>query len=380
MDRENEYDNDTPLSRWAKVLVDFCTEVAKGERVEITGEVSGKPLMLAIYKRCLEKGAFPILRPSFPESSEIFYRIADDVQLSHVSPLAEMEAEHTDVSIHVLAESNTQALNHVRPDKIARVRLARKAVSRLRKEKVRWNVTSFPTNAYAQDAGMSLDEFTEFTYKAGFLNHSDALERWRNLRQRQQALIRVLQNTEMVRIENESCDLRLRVAGRRICESSGKVNMPDGEIYTGPVEDGVDGWIAFSFPGYYMGQVVENIRLEFKNGVVVNAQAEKNEAFLLKMLETDPGARRLGELGIGTNWGITEFTKNLLFDEKIGGTIHLALGDSYTETLGKNRSAIHWDIIHDLRGGGRILFDDDIFMENGRFVGKYAEIWDGAVR
>jgi aminopeptidase len=369
------FHSDPRLHRWAQIIVEFCTEVKPGDRVEITGEVEGHPLMLALFQSCLMKGAHPVLRPSFDESSELFYRYASDEQLKYVHPIAEIEAKQTDVSLHVLAECNTKALTDIDPEKIAKVRRARQEIAKIRKERIRWNVTSYPTNAYAQDAGMSLTEFTEFIFTAGFLNHEDALLRWKKLRARQQKLTQLLNNTKTLRIESPGCDLTLGVENRIICESSGKVNMPDGEIYTGPVEDKVNGWIRFSFPGYYMGQIVEGIFLEFKDGEVIKASAATNEQFLHSMLKTDPGARRLGEIGIGTNWNIQRFTQNLLFDEKIGGTVHLALGDAYRETLGLNRSAIHWDILHDLRHEGRIYADDNVLLENGLFTGKYAELW-----
>ncbi len=371
----NYYDRDPRLERWAEVIVDFCTNVKPGERVEITGEILAQPLMLALYRRCLEKGAFPVLRPSFGEAIEIFYHVANDAQLEDVSPIALFEANTYDVSLHVLAESNTRNMTGIDPTKMSKVRKARQDLSRLRKERVRWNITSFPTHAYAQDAGISLRDFAELIFSAGFLNHDNPLEQWKLLRQRQQKIAGLLQGVETFRIESADCDLTLGVKGRRICESSGAVNMPDGEIYTGPVENDVNGFIRFSFPGYYLGQIVEGIHLTFKNGKVVKAHADTNDKFLQEMLNTDEGARRIGELGIGTNWGVTRFTKNLLFDEKMGGTIHLALGDAYIETLGQNRSAIHWDIVHDLRNGGRVYADKEVLIENGRFTGRFADAW-----
>jgi aminopeptidase len=374
----NFFDRDPRLNRWAEVIVDFCTEVKEGDRVEITGEISGQPLMLALYRRCLEKGAYPVLKPSFGESTEIFYQLASDTQLQDVSPIALFEARNVDVSLHVMAESNTRNLTAVDPSKVSRVRKARQELQQLRKERIRWNVTSFPTHAYAQDADMSLRELAELVFSSGFLNDPDPLSKWRSLRKRQQKITRLLNDVKMFRVETAECDLSMGVDGRRICESSGAVNMPDGEVYTGPVETDVNGYIRFSFPGYYMGQVVEGIRLEFLRGEVVSASADTNEAFLLQMLDTDDGAKRIGELGIGTNWGVNRFTKNLLFDEKMGGTIHLALGDSYRETLGANRSAIHWDVLHDLRQDGRLYADSEVLIENGYFAGRFADAWGDA--
>lgn len=372
----NYYDRDPRLERWADVIVDFCTQVQPGERIEITGEIQGETLMLALYRRCLQRGAFPVLKPVFSEAAEIFYQTASDAQLREVSAVSIFEAEHTQVSLHVSAESNSRALAAVDPAKVSTVRKARQNLARIRKERVRWNITSFPTHSSAQDAGMSIREFAELIFSAGFLNDSDPLKSWQRLRDKQQTIAGMLRGTRVFRLETAGCDLTMGVEGRRICESSGAVNMPDGEIYTGPVETAVDGRIKFSFPGYYMGQVVEGIDLEFKDGRVVKAKADSNDTFLQEMLNTDEGARRIGELGIGTNWGVTRFTRNLLFDEKMGGTIHLALGDSYKETLGENRSAIHWDILHDLRDGGRLYADKEILLENGRFSGRFAEAWN----
>lgn len=370
------YDRDPRLERWADVIVDFCTHVQPGERVEITGEIQGEPLMLALYRRCLQRGAFPVLKPVFSEAAEIFYETADEHQLREVSAVSVFEAEHTQVSLHVAAESNSRALAAVDPAKVSVVRKARQHLARIRKEKVRWNITSFPTHSSAQDAGMSIREFAELIFSAGFLNDPEPLKSWQKLRDKQQTIAGMLKGTRVFRLETAGCDLAMGVEGRRICESSGAVNMPDGEIYTGPVETAVNGRIKFSFPGYYMGQVVEGIDLEFKDGRVIKAKADSNDTFLQEMLNTDDGARRIGELGIGTNWGVSRFTRNLLFDEKMGGTIHLALGDSYKETLGENRSAIHWDILHDLRDGGRLYADGEVMLENGSFAGRFAEAWN----
>ncbi|MBN1880449.1 aminopeptidase [bacterium] len=372
----NYYDKDPRLEKWAEVIVDFCTQVQAGERVEITGEIQGEPLMLALYKRCLERGAFPVLRPVFSEAAEIFYHTANETQLTDVSPVSIFDAENTQVSLHVLAESNTRNLTGIDPAKVSKVRKARQHLSRIRKETIRWNITSYPTHAYAQDAAMSIRDLAELVFSAGFLNRPDPLKAWQNLREKQRVIAAMLTGTRTFRVETKGCDLSMGVEGRRICESSGAVNMPDGEIYTGPVENAVNGRIKFSFPGYFMGQVVEGIELEFKNGRVISATADSNEVFLREMLETDEGAHYIGELGIGTNWGVTRFTKNLLFDEKMGGTIHLALGDAYRETLGENRSAIHWDILHDLRQGGRLYADAEVLIEDGLFAGRFADAWN----
>lgn len=215
---------------------------------------------------------------------------------------------------------------------------------------------------------MSLSDYEDFIYQATFADQVDPVQSWRNLHDEQERLVKWLTGKKTISIRGPQADLTLSVAGRRFINSDGDQNMPSGEVFTSPVEESVNGWAQFSYPAIYLGTTVEGVRLEFKDGEVVKASAEKNEEFLLKMLETDDGSRFLGELGIGTNYGITRFTKNILYDEKIGGTFHLALGNGFGEAGGENESSLHWDLIADATADTEMHADGELFYKDGRFV------------
>ncbi len=330
-------------------------------------------MVVAIYKRCLEKGANPVLRTSIPAIEPIIYRYANDKQLQFVPESERWIWEHCDVNIYITAETNTRALSRVDPDRLAVAKRGRKDLvdnffNRAARGDVRWNVTLFPTEALAMDAQMSLEEYEDFYYGACLVDASDPVAEWEKVAERHRGLVEWIEGRSEIHIEGEGTDLYLDVTGRTWEPSDGKENFPDGEIFTGPVETKTHGHITFTFPANYAGVSVEGACLEFENGKVVNATARQNEEFLLKMLDTDAGSRTLGELGIGTNYGIETFTGEALLDEKIGGTVHLALGASYPETGGTNESAIHWDMVCDLRKGGRITADGDLLMEDGKLL------------
>jgi len=232
---------------------------------------------------------------------------------------------------------------------------------------LRWVGTLFPTNAYAQEADMSLSEFQDFVYGACHVDKADPSAEWRKVSLEQQRLVDWLKGKDQLRVQGPSVDLTLSIAGRTFINSDGKRNMPSGEIFTGPVEDSVNGWVRFSYPAIVAGREISGVELVFEEGKVVRASAEKNEEFLLSALESDEGARYLGEFAIGTNYGIDRFTKNILYDEKIGGTIHMALGSGYPETGSKNKSSIHWDMICDMRNGGKIFADGELIYDTGDF-------------
>ena len=245
---------------------------------------------------------------------------------------------------------------------------ALKEVNEWRVEKTRWVIFAYPTEAYAQEAEMSLQEFEDFAYKACLPDLVDPVGYWRNFEKQQARAVEWLNGKKRVHILGPDTDLHLSVEGRRFMNSCCRNNVPDGEIYTGPVEDSANGHVSFSYPVIYNGHEISGVRLWFENGRVIRAEASKNESYLLSALETDPGARYLGEFAIGTNDNINRFTGQILFDEKIGGSFHLALGNSYPQTGGVNKSAIHWDMICDLRQGGSITVDDELFYSNGKFV------------
>jgi aminopeptidase len=277
------------------------------------------------------------------------------------------------VHISVMASLNTRELSHADPKKQARAQKARKTIMetsmrRAAEEDYRWSLTLFPTHAYASEAGMSLSAYEDFYYAACLALDGDPVTAWQRQSDQVRRLAEWVQGKEEVRIQAEDTDITLGVAGRNWIACVGEHNMPDGEFFTGPVEDAVNGRICFSFPASYGGRTVSGVCLRFEDGKVVDASAETGEDFLIEMLDTDDGARRLGEIGIGTNYGISTGTREILLDEKIGGTVHMAVGMSYPETGGSNSSAVHWDMVCDLREGGALVVDGVELQRDGKFV------------
>jgi aminopeptidase len=300
---------------------------------------------------------------------KVYYDVASDEQLGFVDPILKYEYENADHTIRIQSETNTKSLTAVDPAKQKLTGKARLPLREIMIKRDRWCLTLFPTNAYAQDAEMSLAEFEDFVFGAMFLDKPDPVAAWTELEGRQQRLADDMMKVREVRLIGPDTDLRLGVAGRIWKNSSATHNVPSGEIFTGPVEDSVEGRIRYSFPIVAYGREMDDIRLVFRGGRVVEASASKNEAFLIQMLDSDPGARVLGELGIGTNYGIQRHIKNILFDEKIGGTVHTAVGASYPETGGTNKSALHWDLIKDLRTPeSSILVDGEPLQKAGKFL------------
>jgi aminopeptidase len=358
--------------RWASVLVDYSTEVATGEQVAISGGVAAEPLLRAIYRAVLRKGGLPVLLPTFSEAQADLFNLASDEQLAYISPLERWMREEAIVSIDVIASTNTRALSAVDPSRQsvwsrARTELRKTAFARAARGERRWSSTIFPTPAHAQDAEMATDEFAAFLEAACMLDRPDPIAAWRELSARQAGMIDWLQERSEIHITAPGTDLRLSVAGRSWVNSDGKRNFPSGEVFTGPVEDSVEGHIFFTYPVVTQGREISGIRLRFEAGLVVDASADKNETFLVETLDTDPGARRLGEFAFGTNDGITRWTKNILLDEKMGGTVHMALGLGYPETGSRNSSAIHWDMICDLRQGGEATADGEVVLKDGEY-------------
>ncbi|HET7482339.1 MAG TPA: aminopeptidase [Actinomycetota bacterium] len=364
---------DERVERLAEVLIDYSTRVVENELVLINGNYVAEPLMLALYQRVLERGAHPMLRASIPAAEPILYRFARDHQLEYVWEPDRWLSEHVDVGISIISDTNTRQLSRVDPERqIVRAR-ARKPLmdtttTRFSEGDYRWVLTLFPTEAHAMDAQMSLREYEDLYYASCFLDEPDPVAAWKELAATHARMIEWMEGRSEVHLEGEGTDLTLAVGGRTFIAASGTENLPDGEIFTGPHEDATRGHITFTYPAIYGGQAVEGARLQFDAGRVVDAGAIRNEDFLVKTLDTDPGARVLGELGIGTNYGLTDFTGEILLDEKIGGTVHLALGSAYPETGGVNDSAIHWDMVCDLRRGGRITVDGDVLLEDGRLL------------
>src|SRR3954447_2635901 len=352
---------------FADLIAGYCLDVRKGQQVLVRSAPPAAPALIELQRAILERGAWPILRVELPGQAAGFYAHAQDWMLDEFPGLAMREAKECDATVGIQAPENTRALAGVDPAKIARLARGRREV-REQMLKKRWCSTLWPTDALAQQAGMSLQDFSAFVERALFLDRPDPVGGWQELGAFQDRLIAKLKRAEELRIEADGTDLTLSVKGRTWVNSDGKRNMPSGEVFTGPLETSANGRIRFTVPSSPAGVDVAGVELAFSDGEVVDARAERGADYLRQALATDEGAKRLGEAGIGTNYGIDRPTGAILFDEKIGGTVHLALGRSYPETGGKNASAVHWDLICDLREGGRLTADGDVLMLDGRFA------------
>ncbi len=330
----------------ARLLAGYCLDVQAGQQVVVGGTVAAAPLLRALQREILDRDAWPLMRVALDEA----------VVLGGIAPLERLEAETTDATVRVISPTNTNALAGADPALLARAARARAPLREAGAHR-RWNVTLFPTPALAQQAGMGTQAFAALVGRALFLDRPDPVAAWGALRERQARLIETLGAAREIRIEAPGTDLTLDVTGRTWQNSDGKRNMPSGEIFTGPHEASANGTVRFTVPSAPSGVDVAGVELTFRDGEVVAARAQRGDAYLQETLATDPGARRLGELGVGTNTGLDRPTGVILLDEKIGGTVHLALGRSYPETGGVNESAVHWDLICDLRDGGRLLAD-----------------------
>jgi aminopeptidase len=363
---------DPRVQKLAKVLVHYSIELKPGQKMILRTTPLADELTLAVYEEAIKAGAHVLIFNEVPGAQEIFYKFGNDEQLQHISDAYKMALETYDAMVTLWGNANTRHLSGVNPERIA---LARKAsqplgkvfFERAAKGELRWTLTQYPTNASAQDADMSLRDYTEFVYGAGMLNEPDPVAYWQAEGQMQRRLISWLAGKDRVVLKGEDVDLTLSIKDRIFMDSDGKYNFPDGEIFTGPVEDSANGWIRFGYPAIHDGQEATNIELWFENGRVVREKADKGKEMLTAILNTDRGARYLGELGIGTNYGIQRFTKNMLFDEKIGGTIHLAMGASYPETGGKNESGLHWDMLCNM-AHSEITVDGELFYKDGKTV------------
>ena len=358
--------NERDTARFAALLCGYCLDVQPGQQVVVRASPLAAPLLLAVQREILEREGWPLLRVALPGADAGFYGAARPRHLDGFAPAELAEAEGTDCSLAIQAPENTRALAGIDPELLARAARARTPVREAALRR-RWCGTLWPTQASAQQAGMALADFAAFVRGALFLDRDDPAAAWGDLRELQARVIDRLSRARELRIEAEGTDLTLRVDGRTWVNSDGKRNMPSGEVFTGPHETSAEGHARFTVPSSPGGVEVEGIELRFAEGRVIEARADRGEAYLRRILATDEGASRLGEVGIGTNPGIDRPIGAILFDEKIGGTVHLAVGRSYPETGGTNESAVHWDMICDLREGGRILADGEVVQEGGMF-------------
>lgn len=364
---------DIRLDRWADVLVNYSLEIKKGDLFQIKSRYLADPLIKEVYRLALRKGANPYVAYRGEGLDEVFFQEASKQQLEFLSDLEKLEIEKIDKFLYIITEFNQRALSNFDPKKLSLRRktigyLLERRLDRAHKGLMKWSLTAYPDNAQAQDAEMSLDEYTEFIFAAGFLNDTNPIKKWLTLAKEQRRLIKILSKVKKIRIKAKDTDLSLSVQGRKWISCEGKENFPDGEVFTTPIEDSVEGVITYAFPCVYQGREVNDVMLRFKKGEVVEAKASKGEDYLKSMIAMDAGAKRIGEFAFGTNYGITRFVKNILFDEKIGGTIHLALGSCYPDTGGKNKSSLHWDMICDLRKDAEVIADGKVIYKNGKFT------------
>jgi len=348
---------DVRIEKLADLLVNYSVEVRKGDKVVIEGSAIAQPLLKAVYASVLQAGGNPLMMMQPEGVDEVFYKYASDEQLQHVPPPDKLVMDTYDVRIFIWGIENTKAMTNVDPAKAvlrsrARRELMQTAMRRSADGDLRWTLALYPTNAPAQDAEMSLTEYEDFVYGACMPDMDDPIGYWQRFSARQQKVVDWMNGRKKINVTAPETDLTLSVEGRKFINCDGRNNMPDGEIFTGPVEDSMEGHVYFSYPSIYNDREVDGVRLWFEKGKVVKATAEKNE----------------NEFAIGTNEGITKFTRQILFDEKINGSFHMALGAGFPETGSKNESAIHWDMVCDLRNGGEIKVDDQLLYKNGKFV------------
>jgi aminopeptidase len=352
---------------FADLLAGYCLEVQPGQEVLVRSTTLAAPLLLECQRAILARDAWPLLRVELPGATAAFHRHALDRHLDGFPEVSFAETKKCHARLAIQAPENTRALAGIDPERLARAARARKPLNEQAMRK-RWCATLWPTQAGAQQAAMSLEDFEAFVTRALFLDQPDPVRAWGELRAFQAELIERLKGVRELRLEAPGTDVTLSVEGRTWVNSDGKRNMPSGEVFTGPVETSANGRIRFGVPSAPAGVDVAGVELEFRDGLVVAASAERGDDYLQRALASDAGARRLGEIGIGTNFGIDRAVGATLFDEKIGGTVHLALGRSYPETGGRNESAVHWDLICDLRGGGRLSADGEVVVLDGRFA------------
>jgi aminopeptidase len=366
--------SDPRVAKLADLLVNYSLELQPGQQVRIDAATVAAPLITEVYRAALRAGAHPRTRVEVEGVDVIAIGESSDEQLVFVSDIDRYEGEHIDAMLTVWADRNTRALTQADPVKVSRRLGSRRELinrfwERIDAGEAKWVGTRFPTEAHAQDAEMSLPEYEDFVYGACHVREGeDPVAHWRSTSAELNARARELEMFRELRIVGPDTDLRVGVDGRGWIGADGKLNMPDGEIFTSPLETETEGEIRFSFPAIFHGRSVEDVRLRFERGRVVAAEAKTANDYLQSLLDMDAGARILGELAFGLNYEIDRFTRDILFDEKIGGTVHLALGASFKKVGGENDSGLHWDMICDLREDGEVYADGELVWKAGRFL------------
>lgn len=363
---------DERVAKLADLLVQYSVKVQPGDWCVIIGEEITRPLARELYRAVIEAGGQAATLLNDPELQVIRLLKASDEQLDFPSPIYKFIMEEADCLFSLEGSTNTRRLSNMDPVRVARNQRANKAAietyfKRSGSGELRWVISRLPTQANAQEAEMSLTEYEDFVFSACLLNEPDPIAAWHDLRDKQQRIVEWLEGKETIKAEGPGVDLTVSVKGRPFVNADGTNNMPSGEVFTSPVEDSAHGRIAFSFPTILADRELDGVILEFQAGRVVKASAEKGEDFLLSQIDQDEGARVMGEFAIGTNYAIDRFSGDTLFDEKIGGTMHIALGQGIEEAGGVNESIIHWDMVTDMKQDSRISADGEVFYENGKF-------------
>lgn len=364
---------DNRIAKLAQVLLKYSLNLKAGDKLLIQGGEATIPLIKEVYREAVKMGVYPQVDLGIEELTEIMLKHGNDEQIMYIPESAKTAFETVDAILTIWGDKNTRMLTNIEASKMKlRSRGRRQLIDiferRMASKELKWCGTQFPTQADAQEASMSLEEYEDFVYGAGYIDLENPIEKWQEVMEQQERICRILDTKKEIRIVSKDTDIKMSVEGRKWINCCGNENFPDGEVFTSPIEDSVEGYIRFSFPGIYAGREIEDIRLKFEKGKVVEATAAKGEELLLELLDTDEGAKFLGEVAVGTNYGIKKFTKNMLFDEKIGGTVHLAIGRGFPEAGSKNSSAIHWDMLCDMRDGGEIYADGELIYKDGKFI------------
>lgn len=364
------------MKKYAQLLVNYCLELKKGDKLMIKTTTLAEDLVREVYREAIKVGAHVETDLIFREKSRIFLENANDDQLSYISANSEYVIKNFDAYLYIMAPFNLREDANVDQEKKTKQSLAGRELNKVFSQRtadgsLTRSLCLYPTQASAQEAGMSLEEYSAFVYGACNLMSDDPAAVWRQVRERQQRVVDHLNQCSTIRYKNKKSDISFSVAGRTWINSDGRVNMPSGEVFTGPVEDSVNGTVHFDYPSIFRSQEVRGVTFEVKDGDIVKWSAEMGQSVLDEIMQID-GARRFGEVAIGTNYSIQQPTKNILFDEKIGGTIHMAIGQSYIQTGGTNQSVIHWDLIADMTDGGEIWADDKLIYQDGKFLGDLA--------
>lgn len=363
---------DVRLESLAKILVDYSTKVKEGEKVFITAEAAAIPFIETVARLCLERGAKVETVVNLASIERAIMSLGSDAAIAHADGAMLRCVQEADVWISAWGSDNLKANSQIHVEKLMLRQRSKKEFYRVYRERMasgelRWCGTMFPTNANAQEASMSLEDYEDFVYTAGLVGEEDPIKCWEEVSARQEKFAELLNGKKELHIKADGTDIKIGVAGRKWINCDGKVNFPDGEVFTSPIETAAHGYITFTYPAIYRGREVENVRLTVENGKITSAVAARGEDFLNAILDSDEGSRFFGEIAIGTNYGIKNFTKDILFDEKIGGTIHMAAGDGFPECGGTNKSCVHWDMICDMRNGGEIYADGELIYKDGYF-------------